>query len=68
MEEKRLFIQNSFDNPPVVDPLIISCVGKIADAYSKHRWRIGIEESQVKIVLESLAMYRQLIDVGQKVK
>jgi len=68
MEEKKQFILNSFDNPPKVDETLVSCIESIANAYSRHKWNFKLPEGQVKIVLESLAMYRQLMDIGQDTK
>lgn len=61
---KKQILLNSFDNPPVIDETLISCVTKIADAYCKKNWQTRMPETTVKIVLQSLTMYHQLLNVG----
>lgn len=62
---KKQILLNSFDNPPVIDETLISCVAKIANAYCRNRWNTRIPETTIKVVLQSLAMYRQLLNVGE---
>ncbi len=64
LQLKKEFMANSFDNPPKVDDLIVSSVSRITNAYSMKKCGLHISEPTVKMVLESLAMYRQLLDIG----